>query len=644
MEIIRKATTGKVGEDLRYVMSDGSVDAYGDTIDPNGWDLAQFDRNPVALFGHAKSFVIGRWQDVKVDGGRLIGTLILASEGTSERIDEIIRLARQGILRAVSVGFWPLEWKDRTDGIDFLKQRLVETSLVSVPANPNALQIARSMNVSDDTLSLVFGKHADADRGMRRRGLAGKHAATPPSPGIRTMEPLSKRIESAQDRIVTMKDGLRAHLDGLDDNDVTTDQMAVTRQFNEEIKQAEDQLDLLKASEASLGSRSEAATGAAGASAQPRRPFASPAKKIAPLDYFIRAAAVSILSHVTKQSPSEVLRDRYGDDEATRAVTAIMVTKAATVPANTTLAGWAAELVQTVVLDLFDALLPMSVYPGLSARGGRFTFGRNGIVSLPARSPTPSIAGSFVGQGAAIPVRQGGFTAVTLTPKKMAVISTFTREIAEHSTPSIEGILRQSIQEDTAVSLDTVLLDANAATAIRPAGLRNGVAGLTPTTGGGFNALVADLKAMVNALTVSTNGHIRQAVWIMNPAEALSISLTQNLGGDFPFATDVAAGNLLTFPLLVSAAVPAKQVILVDAADFFSATGDVPRFDVSDQATLHMEDTAPLAIGTAGTPPVVAAPTRSLWQTDTIGIRMILDVNWAMRRAGTVAWVDGVTW
>jgi hypothetical protein len=85
-------------------------------------------------------------------------------------------------------------------------------------------------------------------------------------------------------------------------------------------------------------------------------------------------------------------------------------------------------------------------------------------------------------------------------------------------------------------------------------------------------------------------------------------------------------------------------VLLVDAADFFSATGDAPSFVASDQATLHMEDTTPLAIGTAGTPNTVAAPVRSLFQTDSIGIRMTMDLNWALRRAGVVAFVSSVTW
>jgi hypothetical protein len=40
----------------------------------------------------------------------------------------------------------------------------------------------------------------------------------------------------------------------------------------------------------------------------------------------------------------------------------------------------------------------------------------------------------------------------------------------------------------------------------------------------------------------------------------------------------------------------------------------------------------------------VAAPVRSLWQTDTIGVRMLLDLNWGMRRTGVIAWTQTMTW
>jgi hypothetical protein len=85
-------------------------------------------------------------------------------------------------------------------------------------------------------------------------------------------------------------------------------------------------------------------------------------------------------------------------------------------------------------------------------------------------------------------------------------------------------------------------------------------------------------------------------------------------------------------------------VILVDAADFVVVGGDAPRFEVSDQATLHFDDTTPLQIGTPGTPPTVAAPVQSLWQTDSLALRLILPINWCLRRGGVVAWTAGVTW
>ena len=120
-------------------------------------------------------------------------------------------------------------------------------------------------------------------------------------------------------------------------------------------------------------------------------------------------------------------------------------------------------------------LLPSSVFPSLSAMGLKLAFGRNGRIIIPTRNVlTPTVAGSFVGEGQPIPVRMAGFSSQTLTPKKMAVISTWTREMDEHSIPAIEGLLREAIQQDTAISIDTVLLDTNPATAIRPAGIRIG--------------------------------------------------------------------------------------------------------------------------------------------------------------------------
>src|SRR5215207_476441 len=204
MTVIRKAVSANVervdDDAFEYVMSDASVDRMGDIVEQD-WTLDDFQRNPIALFGHKSDFPIGTWTKVRVDGGRLKGVLKLAAAGTSQRIDEVIALVKQGILKSVSVGFRPIEHEPlkQGDGYRFKKNMLVECSLVSIPANPNALQVARSLNVSPATMDMAFGEYAGTGRDIMRRELAGEHAATSPARKARTMNiPLAQRIEDAQ--------------------------------------------------------------------------------------------------------------------------------------------------------------------------------------------------------------------------------------------------------------------------------------------------------------------------------------------------------------------------------------------------------------------------------------------------------------
>lgn len=644
MAIVQKTIVAAApGSDpLEFVMSDDSVDRMGDIIDPAGWQLANFRKNPVALFGHNSGFPIGNWRDVRVVGNQLRGKLELLPP-VSDRLRELHSAVAAGVLRAVSVGFNPTAQPEPIEGspygVRFTKSELLECSLVSVPANPNALQVAKSLHLSDETMTMIFGKTAK-EALVIRAGTPGKPALKPINSRSNQMT-LSEKIQAAEGRINSFKDQLAEHIGKQEDGSMDESAETIIGELNNRIATEQRQLDMLKAAETALGSQSDAVAGHPQTRdvVDPRRPFAMPKKDIKPRDYVYRGLTASLLSHIQKRPVLEVLRERYGEDEPTHKVAQATVLRAATVPATTTLAGWAAELVQTSVLDFVDSLMPQSIYPGLSNIGGRFAFGQNGVVSIPRRASTPSIAGGFVAQGAAIPVKQGGFASVSLTPKKMGVISTFTRDIAEHSTPSIEQLIRTAMQEDTAVAIDTILLDDTIADTTRPAGLLYGVGETTATSGGGFAALVADIKGLVGVLAAANS--LRAPVWIMNPVDALSASLTQNAGGNFPFATEVNGKMLQGYPLLMSTTCASGTVILLDAADFFSAVGDMPRFDVSDQAVLHMEDTAPQAIGVSGS---ATLPIRSLWQTDSIGIRMLLDINWTMRRTGVVAWTSSVTW
>ena len=197
-------------------------------------------------------------------------------------------------------------------------------------------------------------------------------------------------------------------------------------------------------------------------------------KELEPLDYFVRAATVLTIAKGQGWNVEDARARIYGDDEMTKNMCDLII-RAVANPAMTTVSGWAAELVQQTYTDLMPLLMPKAILTRLAAKGLSLSFGRFGRIIIPTRSRTPTIAGSFVGEGLAIPVRQGAFTSQTLVPKKLAVISTWTREMNDHSTPAIEGLIREAIQVDTSVAIDSVLLDANAATVIRPAGLLNGV-------------------------------------------------------------------------------------------------------------------------------------------------------------------------
>lgn len=656
------------GTGFEYVLSDETRDTYN-TVLASAWNLDVFRRNPIALFNHNKDQPIGKWRNVRVEGGKLLGYLELAEAGTSPRIDEIRSLVRQGILRATSVGFR----YNKTEKIDDRTVRindptLHEASLVSVPSNPNALQAARSLNISSDTMRVAFREPANGSNGAQRP--TGQPAANSRS-GNRSMATIAERVQNAQTELLAAKASLEQYSNSLDDNNISNEQLDRMRELTGAVTAADARFSALHETERAMGASAVPVRPTppsipatvptnAGVPVVNQRPFAMPKKDIRDGEHMLRALVACVHAQAKKISPYQALAMRYGEDgnvdPRTKTILDVvsrqeghnaldfLQTRAVTVPATTTLSGWASQLVETVNVDFMQLLMPAAVAPGLAVRGLRMSFGRAGVISIPTRLATPTIAGSFVLEGNPIPVRQGAFSAVTFTPKKMAVISTWTREIGEHSNPAIEGLIRNAIQEDTSTSLDSVLLDTTVASATRPAGIRAGVSDAGPLAGGGFAALVSDIKELLGLLVTGTNGNLRSPVWIMNPAQAISISLTQNAGGDFPFKQEINNNQLMGYPVIVSSNVAATMVILIDAADFCWLEGSAPRFDITDTATLVYDDTAPAQIGTVGSPNVAGAPARSLWQTDCIGLRMIFDVNWGMRRTGAVAWMTAVTW
>jgi hypothetical protein len=338
----------------------------------------------------------------------------------------------------------------------------------------------------------------------------------------------------------------------------------------------------------------------------------------------ISRAAFCVARSGPSHLPEQVAREKWPGDERTLAVV-----KATTSPAAVGTSGWASQLAPAALADFLGSLQPQSAAAKLVAAGTQLSL--NGVASLgiPQRSTVPATDAAWVSETGAIPVRQSTVAETFLGPaKKLAAIAVLSRETAEHS--SGESVISAILSEDISASLDATLFSNLAATSARPAGLLNGVsAAATATTGGGEAALRGDLDALAGA--VANSGGVDGIVFIASPAYALRTSL---------YRTTTQGLNIWA---AAPGAVADGTIIAIQSRAFVSAFPGI-RIETANNATLHMEDTSPLALSATGTPNTVAAPIRSLWQTDSIAIRAILSIAYTTRAPHAVSFITKATW
>lgn len=140
--LIEKAVKLAEGE-VEFVVSTNAWDAHGERIDVDGIDIKDFKKNPVVLWGHdGFNLPIAKATKVWKESGKLMARakFYLKDEFSRKVYDYIV----DGFLNAVSIGGMVQEWGD--DGLTIAKLVMKEFSVVSVPANPEALATAKSLS------------------------------------------------------------------------------------------------------------------------------------------------------------------------------------------------------------------------------------------------------------------------------------------------------------------------------------------------------------------------------------------------------------------------------------------------------------------------------------------------------------------
>ena len=272
-----------------------------------------------------------------------------------------------------------------------------------------------------------------------------------------------------------------------------------------------------------------------------------------------------------------------------------------------------------IAIAILEQIKPLTAGGELFSRGLTVTNFGGGAVKVPGFAAS---AADFVTEGAPIPVKQFVASGPTLAPFKLASIVTVSSELIEHS--DAETMIRAVLAENIAIGLDAALFSATAASTARPAGLMNGIAGLTPAaaTGPSADAMATDIAALINAIAAVSGN---QFLIVASPPQAVSLQF--RLQREVPF-------------VLASSALPARTVVAI-ATPAFVGVLETPRIESSIEAIVHQEDTSPAAIANGGG---IASPVRSLFQTNSVGLRVITPVSWALRTTGAVAWMASVNW
>ena len=123
-------------EGFNVIMSTAKEDRHYEIVYQD-WDLKNFKKNPVVLDSHnydGIEHILGKIKNPKVVDKKLQGTVVFAEMNPKGVMAK--EMLEAGFINAVSVGFIPKEFDEK---YNILKSELLELSIVSVPANPEAL-------------------------------------------------------------------------------------------------------------------------------------------------------------------------------------------------------------------------------------------------------------------------------------------------------------------------------------------------------------------------------------------------------------------------------------------------------------------------------------------------------------------------
>lgn len=129
-----------MGKKHTFILCDGNrVNSYGFRTDLSGLDTERFKANPVMLYAHDSMSVIGRWENLRVEDGKLLADAVFDTE--DELGKKIEGKVERGFLKGCSMGLHIRKLSDGDEGAVATQSELVEASVCAVPSDAGAVKL-----------------------------------------------------------------------------------------------------------------------------------------------------------------------------------------------------------------------------------------------------------------------------------------------------------------------------------------------------------------------------------------------------------------------------------------------------------------------------------------------------------------------
>ncbi len=635
---------------IRGIATTPRLDRAGDIVEPLGISF----KNPMPLLWqhkHDKPVGTVTFDTPTSDGVTFVAELPVINEAglLRDRIEEAWQSVKAGLVSAVSIGFRPLEYAFLDEGgVRFTKTEVYELSLVTIPAQPDAVITGlKSMDAAAVALIKQFDMQAQTATGqnglvtIKSPGAAGKpvkpvNLTIQKGTDMKTVAEQIAALEASRNaKSARMGEVMQKSIDAGRSTDEAEQEEFDT--LEGEVSAIDGDLKRLRSLEKAqaLSAKpiiaNQIKTSHEGTSLRSGIQIAKaePDKGIR----FARYAKCIAIATKTNQQITSVAEALYGKSDPDF----IDITKAA-VSAMTT--GNTDALVGNIggFADFVEFLTPMTIL-------GRFGTGNIPALSkIPFRTPiigeVSEADAQWVGEGKGKPLTRMTYGRTTLDPLKVATIAVQTMELIRDSSPSSDVLIRNALAKALAKRLDLTFLDPTVAAVagVRPGSILNGIAPVTASTATGADAVREDAQAIMGTF-IAANNPLTSGVWQMSGMTALKLmGMLNPLGArEFPGVT-LQGGTFFELPVIVSNYV-GDYLALVNAEDIHY--GDEGGIDIamSTEASLEM-DSAPTL--TSGDP--TPAELVSMFQTNSVAFRAERTISWTRRRPTAAAWVDKPAW